>query len=95
MISDSNFEGRVVRAKALNPVVSRLEAFLSTVDQHNSKLKSDIPPTRTELDSHANMAVIGRHSIVFDDTGLRCTVNAFSKSAGKLERVYLLTWRKH
>ena len=42
---------------------------------------------RTELDSHANMAVVGRESVVFDDTGQTCTVNAFTESAGKLEKV--------
>ena len=36
---------------------------------------------RTELDSHANMVVVGDQSVVFDDTGLSCTVNVFTKSA--------------
>ena len=42
---------------------------------------------RTELDSHANMAVVGRECVVFDDTGQTCTVNAFTESAGKLDKV--------
>ena len=32
---------------------------------------------RTELDSHANMVVVGKNSTIFDDTGKTCTVNAF------------------
>ena len=43
--------------------------------------------SRTELDSHANMVVIGSNCTVFDHTGKFCTVNSFSESAGKLERV--------
>ena len=42
---------------------------------------------RTELDSHANMAVAGKESVMYDDTGQTCTVNAFTESTGKLERV--------
>ena len=45
---------------------------------------------RTELDSHANMAVVGRECVVFDNTGQTCTVNAFTESAGKLEKVPLV-----
>ena len=42
---------------------------------------------RTELDSHANMVVVGRECVVFDTTGKTCTVNSFAKSTGKLEKV--------
>ena len=42
---------------------------------------------RTELDSHANMAVVGRERVALDDTGQTCTANAFTESAGKLEKV--------
>jgi len=34
--------------------------------------------SRTELDSHANMTVIGRHSIVLNKTGKSVDVNPFS-----------------
>jgi len=33
---------------------------------------------RTELDSHANMFVMGKHCIVLNDTGLKASVNAYS-----------------
>ena len=43
--------------------------------------------SRTELDLHANMVVVGKNSTVFNTTGKTCTVNSFSESAGKLEHV--------
>ena len=33
---------------------------------------------RTELDSHANMAVLGKHCFVFENSGRSCDVSAFS-----------------
>jgi len=45
---------------------------------------------RTELDSHSNMVVLGKNCTVFDDMGLTCTVNTFTKAAGKIERVPIL-----
>jgi len=90
-MSDSNFEGRLWSNNSgqqeFRPIVAKLTAMLSTVDQNRPKSESDKIITRTELGSHANMAIIGRHSVIFDDTGQRCTVNAFSKSVGKLEKV--------
>ena len=43
--------------------------------------------SRTELDSHANMVVVGSNCTVFDHTGKFCTVNSFAESAGKLNGV--------
>jgi len=37
-----------------------------------------IPMVRTELDSHANMFVMGKNCIVLNDTGLKASVNAYS-----------------
>jgi hypothetical protein len=37
-----------------------------------------IPMIRTELDSHANMFVMGKHCIVLNDSGLKASVNAYS-----------------
>ena len=36
------------------------------------------------------MVVVGKHCIIFDDTGKICTVNAFSESAGKLDNVLIV-----
>ena len=34
--------------------------------------------SRTELDSHANMPVVGRHAFIISDTGRIADVNAFT-----------------
>ena len=43
--------------------------------------------SNTKLDSHANMAIVGKDCTVFDTTGQTCTVNALTKSTGKLEKL--------
>ena len=45
---------------------------------------------RTELDSNANMVVVGRNCSIFDDTGRMRTFNAFSETAGELENVPIM-----
>ena len=37
---------------------------------------------RTELDSHANMVVLGSHAFVFEKTGRTCNVKPFSTELG-------------
>ena len=46
-----------------------------------------VQSSRTELDSHANMVVVGRHCTLFDSTGQTYTINAFSESSGKLHNI--------
>jgi hypothetical protein len=42
----------------------------------------------TQLDSHANMAVVGKHALVFGKTPGRCAdVRPFSSDCSKLESV--------
>ena len=48
---------------------------------------NDGVPTTTELDSHANMVVMGDKCTVFDDTGQMSSVNAFTSLAGRLDKV--------
>ena len=43
--------------------------------------------SKSELDSHANMIVVGKHCIIFDRTGKTCSVNSFSPSAGTMNEV--------
>ena len=47
---------------------------------------SDGKPT-TELDSHANMVVVGEQAFVFNRSGQHATVNAFSDEAGGMNEV--------
>ena len=46
--------------------------------------------TTTELDSHANMLVVGGQATVIQDTGQRCEVNAFSSEVGTLSQVSIV-----
>ena len=50
----------------------------------------DSDESRSELDNHANMAVVGSECVVFDDTSKTCTVNSFAKSAGSLDDVKIV-----
>ena len=46
---------------------------------------SSLVETRTELDSHANMAIVGKHTCVLRDTGQRVDVNPFSPDFSALQ----------
>ena len=65
-----------------SPTIGRLSSLISSTE-----IGTVADGSRTELDSHANMIVVGRHCTVFDSLGKTCTVNAFSESAGKLNNV--------
>ena len=47
----------------------------------------DDEPATTQLDSHANMVVVGSHATIFGKTGKSCDVRPFSSDCSKLERV--------
>ena len=42
---------------------------------------------KTELDSHANMIVFGKHILVLNDTGKTAQVNGFSDDVGTMSKV--------
>ena len=65
-------------------VVPRLATMIASAALESDEYAGG---NRTELDSHANMAVVGRESVIYDDTGQTYTVNPFTESAGKLEKV--------
>ena len=48
---------------------------------------SDGQTCLTELDSHANMIVLGKHSLVINDSGKTAHVNSFSPQAGSISSV--------
>ena len=64
--------------------IPRLSSLIASATLENDGNEAN---NRTELNSHANMVVIGQQSVIFDVTGLTCTVNAFTESAGKLDKV--------
>ncbi len=47
----------------------------------------DEQPTTTQLDSHANMVVVGRQATVFGRSGKKADVRPFSSDCSKLESV--------
>ena len=53
-----------------------LSYVISSLNTSASVTHSDQP--RTELDSHANMVVLGKHCFVFEKTGKHCEVSAFT-----------------
>ena len=50
----------------------------------------DNGPRGTELDSHANMAVVGSQAFVFSTSGMTCDVQAFSKEAKGMSGVHIV-----
>ena len=46
--------------------------------------------SRTELDSHANMPVVGRHSKILLDTGNRAQVSPFTPDYNSLQDVKIV-----
>ena len=55
-----------------SPTIGRLSSLISSTEIGTVANRS-----RTEIDSHANIIVVGRHFTVFDSLGITCTVNAF------------------
>ena len=65
--------------KKIEGINSHLHSYISSIIASNvSTVKHEKP--KTELDSHANMAVLGKHCFIFDYTGKFCTVTAFNPS---------------
>ena len=46
--------------------------------------------SKSELDNHANMVVVGSQCVVFDDRKKTCTMNSFSESAGRLDNICIV-----
>ena len=49
--------------------------------------ESDVQKGRTELDSHANMAVVGRHCSILRHTGRKVDVTPFTPDYDALEKI--------
>jgi hypothetical protein len=52
-------------------------SLIATVSDVNVAVETD-EESRTELDSHANMAVVGRHAFIIPDSGRIADVNPFT-----------------
>ena len=44
----------------------------------------------TELDSHANMVVLGEHDFIFESTNRTCNVQPFDSSLGTASKIPIL-----
>ena len=56
------------------PNIHLRQLIVSPIDD----VDMDESTTHTDLDSHANMPVVGRHSVVVQDTGRSVDVNPFT-----------------
>lgn len=64
------------------------QATISSLSPTNTQTDpnhSNLP--RSELDSHANMVVLGKFAFIFESTGQTCSVLPFSKELGVAENV--------
>ena len=65
-------------------IISALHASISSATNPDSGSSAD---PRTELDSHANMVVLGKDSFIFESTGRTCNVRPFASELGIAENV--------
>ena len=70
------------RLESHGAYISRLESLISSAP---SELEDDC--SASELDSHANMIVVGKYCTIFDSTGKTCSGKTFSPSAGAMHEV--------
>ena len=63
----------------INAVVSAIQSSISSASVTSQSESAD---PRTELDSHANMIVLGKHSYIFESTGKTCNVKPFTSELG-------------
>ena len=63
----------------IEKVVAALKARLSEI---NSNGNDQIHITKSELESHANMVVLGKDCFIFESTGKTCNVEHFNADLG-------------
>ena len=61
---------------------------VAAMDNHDINTRSDF--SRTELDSHANMIVVGQNATVIDDTGRTASVSPFNPSYKAMKEVHII-----
>ena len=62
-------------ANIVNLIISEVKA-VTNADARGFDVNNCV--TRTELDSHANMVVLGKYSYIFESTGRTCNVKPLS-----------------
>ena len=66
-----------------------ISAIIATLEACNvsSTYSANTALPRTELDSHANMVVLGKNAFIFESTGRTCNVKPFTDQLGIVENV--------
>ena len=65
-----------------------LKIIRGAISASHSLVEGEIPADgRTDLDSHANMCVLGRQAVAISESGRYAEVNAFSPDIEALQRV--------
>ena len=99
--SNQNFDrGKEISSTSLGNVFrpnlylkQRIKAAISDVGVANDDVfdnKEDDTPSRTELDSHANMIVVGRHALIVNDSGQTADAQPFSPDYSALEAIKIV-----
>ena len=60
------------------------------ISKPTSEMDESTAYPRTELDSHANMIVLGHNSFVFESTGRTCNVQPFSTDLGTATNISIV-----
>ena len=77
----------MLQHEASHPNQHTIRAVISSVKAQVSDVVGYEPMPCTEMDSHANMVVLGKHSFIFESTGKTCNVKPFSEEIGMDEDV--------
>lgn len=76
--------------EASYPNQHTIRAVISSVKAQVSDVVGYEPIPCTELDSHPNIVVLGRHSFIFESIGKTCNVRPFSEEIGVAEDVSIV-----
>ena len=71
------------KSAAISPNNHIIERVIAAIDGEKGSLVN----SKSELDSHTNMVVLGKHSFVFEGTGRTCNVKPFHSKLGLVENV--------
>ena len=74
-----------INQHTVQSIISSMEATISS-----TKGTDSTADPQTELDSHADMAVLGKHSYIFESTGQTCNVKPFSSKLGIASNVLIV-----
>jgi hypothetical protein len=62
-------------------------AMIAAANDDDDSMSIDDEKSRTELDSHANMVVVGRHALIISNTGRTAEVSPFTPDYEALQKV--------